>query len=46
MNSHVVTASPDSIIKTLEKAEITIKTDYECIGIDDWALKKGINMVH
>lgn len=41
INSHIATTSPDSIIKILEKAEITINTDYECIGVDDWAFKKG-----
>lgn len=40
INSHIATTSPDLIIKILEKAEITINTDYESIGVDDWAFKK------
>lgn len=41
INSHIARTSPDSIIRTVEKAEIIVDTDYECIGVDDWAFKKG-----
>jgi len=33
--------SSDNILRTVKQAELVINTDYQYIGIDDWAIKRG-----
>lgn len=33
--------SPDSILRFVKQTELTISTDYQYVGIDDWAIRKG-----
>ena len=33
--------SPDSMIRVVKKETIVANTDFRCIGVDDWAVRKG-----
>ena len=33
--------SPDRILRFVKQTELTISTDYQYVGIDDWAIRKG-----
>jgi transposase len=40
-NISITNLSPDTILRIIKRTEIIPGTDYECIGIDDWAFRKG-----